>query len=469
MPQPLTIQALEGNKLVIGGRIYKVERDEKPPNMLDSDFIREPKWRGGGEGWVWPLQGPSRSRWILKASMTPCMERMQRIQFLVALHLYDSPLRIFEACPQQAVSGRVNLMFDEVNRAFEPLDLQGYLARYIEGKTFDELLQGEDWHPKWEERQRLAVQLCCGIRALEAIGIAHTDLASQNIMIVQAPNRPPELRLIDFDGIYYPSLPTIPLTEEGGRKFGSDGYTHFSYARRDEHTVVRTDRVAMAVLVYELMVLRSTDLESLKRTTLFEQLHLNEREVEIPRRIKNRWPEGAELVRQALTCADPDAPAHQGGPPSPMDWLEILKRAAPAPSLPEAPSETPSTHYRETRRKPEVTYSAHCIVTDTDSGESWEIELDLRGSFKEAHIWLGWLTYERMSGATIRLCGQLPQEYRNEEQVEYFVSVGRNYHRHHKLDEQYDDSCDITVTDGDHVEVGVFNLDFIVEANDHST
>lgn len=38
----------------------------------------------------------------------------------------------------------------------------------------------------------------------------------------------------------------------------------------------------MAVLAYELMVLRSLDMAELQRPTLFEQLHLNEGEMECP-------------------------------------------------------------------------------------------------------------------------------------------------------------------------------------------
>lgn len=464
MPQPQTIQALEGKKLVIGGRVYKVEHDEKPPNVPDSNFFPEPKWRGGGEGWVWPLQSVTDGKWILKALMSPCPERWQRIRFLTSLHLYDSPLRIFEACPRQAVSGRLKLLFDEVNRGIEALDIQGYLARFIEGKTFEQLLNDTDeWNPPWEDRQRLAVQLCCGVRALEAAGIAHTDLASQNVMIIQEAHRPPELRIIDFDGVFHSSLPPIPVTEEGGRKFGSDGYAHVSYANHDEETIIRTDRVAMAVLAYELMVLRSLDMAELQRPTLFEQLHLNEGEIEIPVRIENRWPEGADLVRRALSAADPEVPPDQGGPPAPEEWLLALRNARPSPSLPGIPSRR---RVHDLAPQPAMSYMALCHVTNTETGESWEVELADVGSFKGVHIWLAWLTYERVSEASVQLRGQLPQEYRNEVRVEYFVSVSRDFHRSGKLDEQYDDSCEVTVTDGDHVEVGAFNLDFTIEATD---
>lgn len=464
MPQPLTIQALEGKKLVIGGRIYKVERDEKPPNIADSDFFPEPKWRGGGEGWVWPLQSVTDGKWILKALISPSPERLQRIHFLSSLRLHESPLRIFEACPRQAVAGRVKLLFDEVNRGIEELDIQGYLARFIEGKTFDQLLHDtSEWNPPWEDRQRLAVQLCCGVRALEAVGIAHTDLASQNVMIIQKPHHPPELRLIDFDGVFHPSLPPIPITEEGGRKFGSDGYAHVAYSSHQDETLVCTDRVAMAVLAYELMVLRSLDLEELQRPTLFEQLHLNEGEVELPTWLESRWPEGADMVRRALTAADPEAPPNQGGPPSPDDWLLALRNARPSASLPGIPSRQ---HVPTPAPKPTVSYTVLCHVTNTETRESWEVELADVGSFKGVHIWLAWLVYKRVSETTVQLRGQLPQEYRNEDRVEYFVSVGRDFHRRGKLDEQYDDSCEIVVTDGDHVEVGAFNLDFMLEATD---
>lgn len=463
MPQPLTIQALEGKKLVIGGRIYKVERDEKPPNVPDNEFYPEPMWRGGGEGWVWPLQSVTDGRWILKSLIAPSPERLSRIRFLTALRLHESPLRIFEACPRQAISGRLKLLFDEVNRGIEELDIQGYLARFIDGQTIEQLLHGaHEWNPPWEDRQRLATQLCCSVRALEAAGLAHTDLASQNAMIVHSPQHPPELRLIDFDGIYHQSLPPIPLREDGGRKFGSDGYAHPAYSSRDEDTVVRTDRVAMAVLAYELMVVRSSDLEDLKQPTLFEQVHLDEGTIEIPARLESRWPHGAQLVRRALGATDPEAPAHEGGPPSPEEWLAALRSARASPSLPGIPTQR---RVPEPPLKSQVSYTAVCLITNTDSDESWEFEMADKGTFKGVHVWLAWLNYERLSESTIQLRGQLPQEYRNEDRVEYFISVGRDFQRRKILDEQYDDICDITVTDGDHLEVGAFNLDFVMEAN----
>lgn len=225
--------------------------------------------------------------------------------------------------------------------------------------------------------------------------------------------------------------------------------------------MVRTDRVAMAVLAYELMVVRSSDLEELKQPTLFEQMHLDEGSVEIPARLESRWPEGAALVRRALGATDPEVAADKGGPPSPDEWLAALRVAHASSSLPGIPAPRRAP---EPPPQPRLSYTVVCHITHTDTDESWEFEMADEGTFKGVHVWLSWLGYERVSESTVRLRGQLPQEYWNEDRVEYFISVGRDYHRRQRLDEQYDDACDIIVTDGDHLEVGAFNLDFVMEA-----
>lgn len=359
-----TLKALEGKALRVGARTY----------TCAPSATHLPAARQGGEGFAIPLRDDAEGvAYILKAFHLPTPERRQRVVFLASLDL-STVLSTFEAVPRFAAGGEV-----PAPNGKGTVPLEGYLCAHIDGDTFVDLLAA-DWDADTEDRCRLAAQLCCAIQVLEHGEIVHGDLSQGNLMVTSG--SPPLLRIIDFDGFGHPLVPPIKVTTvRGGRTFGSDGYRHHSFKQMDESVVVNSDRVAMAVLAFELMVLRGEDTDTLQRMTCLEQSDLDEGVAIAPGDIAQRWPEGWRLVTQAVEAPIPEMA------PSPLDWLEAIARRVGA------------RHPSAGRRTDAPKHPAVTILAQLPSGEEVRLQLtQAENSFAALHRRLGWLSYRRRGG-----------------------------------------------------------------------
>jgi hypothetical protein len=302
------LQKLEGQIRPLGGTDFR---------FVESDNGKPATW-AGGEGFAVPVDVRSDGRYILKIFKLPTPERRRRALFLSMLSLgslRSLPLPLFAAAPSWAVQGTLSVP-DEGE-----FDVSGHLARFIHGRSFEELLM-KGWDPPIDVRARLARQLCLAIEVLEGAGqLVHGDLSAANVMIVDAEGTAPKLCLIDFDGFYHPQVPPVPVSpnRSGGRSWGTPGYRAPAF-RKGTEALVDSDRVAMAILALELVALRPVDAGDLPGDTLLSQEDIDALSPRIPDGIAARWPEGWELVQEAI-AADVAARA-----PAPNVWRRALDR-----------------------------------------------------------------------------------------------------------------------------------------------
>ena len=302
---PRDVLLLDGTTQTIGGETF---------------CLQSRHGSAGGEGYVIPVVRLAEGeRLMLKCYRLPSPERRQRIEFLSSLNMRQLPglpAAWFDAAPCMVVGTKV--LVPRPKGGQDEVEIEGYLATFIEGRTLEECLADEAWDPTLETRRDLARHLCMAVQILEdADQLVHGDLSGRNILVTHGPR--PELRLIDFDGFYHHRVRPILCTKApGGRGWGSDGYRSPVYRSPDDSMVVTTDRVAMAVLAYELVVRRPGDATLLSRDTFLDQQAIDNMRPTLPQEIVDRWPEGWELVRQAIAANPPDKA------PSPERWRAVI-------------------------------------------------------------------------------------------------------------------------------------------------
>lgn len=310
---PLGLLDLVGKEFLIGEERFRIEpRGTKKAHAC----------LAGGEGYVFQvrkLAGGQAELFALKLLASPTPERRLRVRLLSELGLWRlAPT--FAATRCRPLYGEVTVTIRRPATRQERLIVDGYLAPFVPGDTFADVLAQRRLDLDAATRIRLATELCTAIAMLESVGLVHTDIGPHNVMLTNIPESGPALRLIDFDGVYHARLPLIPLDGDGGRKFGMDGYRHHSYQSMDESVVIRSDRLAMAALAFELVVLHQHDLNTLGRESLLSQDDLDEVRPNLPQSITSRWEEGWELVKRAIVAAD------AADSPSPGEWLAALRR-----------------------------------------------------------------------------------------------------------------------------------------------
>ncbi len=364
-----------------------------------------------------------KGRFVLKILMLPSPERRIRTLFLKHLELFRL-LPVFAAAEYRSVAGPLQVELSPPYNRIEQVHVEGYLAPFIEGVTFADLLANPDFHMPTPQRARLAGELCAAVSVLEDSAIAHTDLGSHNIIITGVDTPTPQLRLIDFDSLYHQSIPTVAVACEGGRKFGMDGYRHQSYRAMDEGVVITSDRVSMAVLAYELVVLQPADVFILGRDTLLEQTDLDTGIAELPAEIAARWPAGWELVRRAV-CAPS---AHEA--PSPDEWLQALRTSAP---------ELEGSLYPPLRVLVRDQYGEilNCVGLTRQSN-----------NFGGVQAALTFLNYERLDVSTVRLYGESPS---------HLFLLRADSRQPERIERG---AFSITIRAGDALRVQLFDLEF---------
>jgi hypothetical protein len=358
---------------------------------FEKSRTRWPIVRGGSEGYAAPVRVRHRASsdrgepHMLKVYLNPVAERRERAAFLSALGLPSLPLRIklFEAAPTRPVSHTII-----IPKSRESVAVEGYLAPFIAGVTFGELLV-DGWKADIAARISVARQLCLAVEVLEEGGkLVHGDLSPGNLLILGAETPSPEIRLVDFDGFHHPDIPPVP-TGKGGRSWGTPGYCAPALKKRDHSVFVSSDRVAMAILVMEIVARRDEDLID---DTLLKQAEIYERRPTLPPEIIARWPEGWELVQRAIAADDPTSA------PPPRRWraaLSELLHRGPAILLPSTMG-------------PVSSEPGFVVLVYEHGKERRQVRLPLpQGTFARVSDELGWLAYQQV-GDELALTGEPP-------------------------------------------------------------
>lgn len=172
-----------------------------------------------------------------------------------------------------------------------------------------------------DQRVAVALNLARCIERLEAWGVSHRDLSSGNVFV--APDN--RIYLIDLDSLFHPNL-AFPANTTAG----TNGYmARFLRGRSGDWDASRSwcrcaDRVALAVLIAEFLLIGPRGPASHEDGTLFSQAQLEQPDGDFVRsQVESLWKIGRDcgiLLWKALRATT------FGACPSPGHWQAALRR-----------------------------------------------------------------------------------------------------------------------------------------------
>ncbi|HST20580.1 MAG TPA: serine/threonine-protein kinase, partial [Blastocatellia bacterium] len=131
-----------------------------------------------------------------------------------------------------------------------------YLAmEFIPGKSLANIIDSEDRQPRPLPLARslsITRQICDALDTAHQMGIIHSDLKPQNVMINERPNRPDLVKVVDFGIARSMTVPgeyeTMP-----GTVVGTPAYMSPEQARGDVQLDARSDIYSLGVMVYQML------------------------------------------------------------------------------------------------------------------------------------------------------------------------------------------------------------------------
>lgn len=268
---------------------------------------------------------------VLKNFKEKIPVRPSRTSFLVQSGLAKDHAFLFQGVPFAWVDGVI----------VEGVPITGHVTKFVGdeyGGGAEDLRivrQNDKMPADFEQRKELASNLASAIEILEAKSIVHGDISPGNVMLAPSEDQTGQAcNLIDFDGFFHSSLPKIPLKHNGAniRPIGSAGYQYPELMQRaradttftDDNVFVATDRFAMAVMCLELAIwddevsqILGSDPTEPRENLLTEDMILKRTLQPLGQIILNKFPEGVQLLEEAMNAAINDMP-------SPAEWLKIL-------------------------------------------------------------------------------------------------------------------------------------------------
>jgi len=220
---------LQGKRENIGGKEYYFFNGA---DTYGPQKAKLPGFMSGAEGFAHPIRDNQGQKYILKSFQILCDERIRRMQWLSARQLckYD---KLLGGAPYQFFG--------------EPYYVQ--ICSFVEGQTWSKWKSNPNLKLTPAQRIILAHSLASTACLLEeSIELVHGDFSPGNVIIKG--NHTFEMSLIDFDAYFHKQVPVLP--KEQGRTRGTFGY-QFSDLAKNEHSIVRSDRFAMAVLIHEFL------------------------------------------------------------------------------------------------------------------------------------------------------------------------------------------------------------------------
>ncbi len=129
--------------------------------------------------------------------------------------------------------------------ATHPALLGASLMPWVAGTTWATVMQRRDTAPLYATLLGWAAACSQTLGDLEARGLAHTDIAGSNVMVLPAA---PEVVLLDLERMYAPTAPHPP-----GQGLGTRGYQH-PHQEPTGQWCPAGDRFAGAVLLTEMLI-----------------------------------------------------------------------------------------------------------------------------------------------------------------------------------------------------------------------
>lgn len=179
-----------------------------------------------------------------------------------------------------------------------------------------------------QQRMVLVRSLAELIQTLEASDCAHRDLSSGNVFVDGQAGR---VSLIDFDGVWHPSLTMPDATAAGTEGYLAPFVWNGGQPQNSKTWCPRADRFALALLCIEFLVMdKGSPLSA--DGGLFDQADLERKRGKTIAyandRLKSICPSARKLLQSTLQSNDFDRC------PSPSDWLSLCANSASAiPSL----------------------------------------------------------------------------------------------------------------------------------------
>ncbi len=139
----------------------------------------------------------------------------------------------------------------EVNRVGRLVSGERYiLMEYLDGYDLAQMLERRGALP-FDEALRYIIEACAGLAAAHRFGIVHRDIKPSNLFLVQRPNQPPIIKLIDF-GISKYTPDELNLTQTNAF-VGSPLYMSPEQLTAAKHVDARSDLFSLGVVLYQLL------------------------------------------------------------------------------------------------------------------------------------------------------------------------------------------------------------------------
>ncbi|MBN2192401.1 MAG: serine/threonine protein kinase [Polyangiaceae bacterium] len=175
---------------------------------------------------------------------------------------------------------------------------------YVEGRSLRDLLDAEGALAP-DRAARIAAQVASALGEAHAQGIVHRDLKPDNVMLVERPDSPEHVKVLDFGiaKVAAGSLPGQPALTKFGSVFGTPEYMSPEQAMgvAVDH---RADLYALGILLYEMLA-GTTPFHSDEVIAILAQ-HMTARPPPLPPSVPR--PLGT-LVQQLLEKRPDDRPA----------------------------------------------------------------------------------------------------------------------------------------------------------------
>jgi hypothetical protein len=198
----------------------------------------------GGEALIYQLRDPADDTlWALKVPK-PSYRVEQHARSAAALAAY-------RAVPGLTLANRICLTRSDCpdTLALFP-DLEyATLMPWLDGITWAGFLLAREAGERYTGQQALRLASACAhaLWELEAHHLAHTDVASGNVIIMQLGDERAQLELLDVENLYIPGFPAPPYLS-----YGAPGYQHNHLDKRGQWRP-EGDRFAGAILLAEML------------------------------------------------------------------------------------------------------------------------------------------------------------------------------------------------------------------------
>lgn len=299
--------ARQGTTVQCGNRRYFV-----PGSSDHADFEM------GAEGLVQlAIDVETQVAYRIKCFWNPTQQRLQRSRLLVSQNLADLSKNVADA-----LAGAPFFIVDRLG-PYTPFALLMKNVHGISWMALKEKAQLDQQYPPpgWpplEVRATWGYGLATAVRNMEARGFIHADLSPGNVMVTATGDTAGDMALVDFDSFLHPLQPNLDPAFHGTQGYSPPEVWRSEFAR------VGTDRLGMAILIQEFLVIGDPGIskEEAFGWAYDEVSELLSRNGKAHPLIKTKHPQIAALVEAAIAAPAPEAR------PAPESWRPLLRAIA---------------------------------------------------------------------------------------------------------------------------------------------